>query len=94
LGYLIIVSRNIIINTVVYIKINTVIISDGTTKCQRLDVQGCRGRGRPKKTWELSVKCDIRKYGMQRVEPFDKDKWRSSCGSNRPTRASMEKRTL
>jgi len=34
------------------------------------------------------------KYGMQRVEPLDKDKWRSCCGSNRPTRASMEKRTL
>jgi len=37
------------------------------------EVQGCRGRGRPKKTWEQSVKCDIWKYGMQRVEPFDKD---------------------
>jgi len=23
---------------------------------------------------------DIRKYGMQSVEPFDKDKWRSYCG--------------
>jgi len=29
------------------------------------------------------VKCDIGKYGMQRVEPIDKDKWRS-CGSNGP----------
>jgi len=38
-----------------------------------LEVQGCRGRGRPKKTWEQSVKCDIRKYGMQRVELFDKE---------------------
>jgi len=42
------------------------------------------------------VKCDIyiRKYSMQtlqRVEPFNKDKWRSCCGSNRPTRASIEK---
>jgi len=37
------------------------------------EVQGCRGRGRPKKTWEQSVKCDIRKYGMQRVELFDKE---------------------
>jgi len=37
---------------------------------------------------------DISKYSMQRVEPFDRDKWRSCCGSNRPTRASMEKRTL
>jgi len=52
------------------------------SKCRRLEVQGCRGR--PKKTWEHSVKCDIRKYGMQRSEPFDRDKWRSCCGSNRP----------
>jgi len=55
------------------------------------EVEECRGRGRPKKLWEQSVKCDIRKHGMQRVEPFDKDKWRSCCGSNRLTRASMEK---
>jgi len=26
-----------------------------------------QGRGRSKKTWEQSVKCDIRKYGLQRV---------------------------
>jgi len=31
------------------------------SKFWRLEVQGCRGRGRPKKTWEQSVKCDIRK---------------------------------
>jgi len=61
---------------------------------QRLEVQGYRGRGRPKKTWEQIVKCDIRKYGMQRVEPFDKNKWRSCCGSSRTNRASMEKRNL
>jgi len=30
---------------------------------------------------------------MQRVEPFDKDKW-SCCGSNRPTCESMEKKML
>jgi len=40
------------------------------------------------------VKCDIRKYGMQRVEPFDKDKWRSCFVSNRPTRASIEKKDV
>jgi len=34
------------------------------------EVQGCKGRGRPKKTWEQCVKCDIRKYGMQRVNPL------------------------
>jgi len=31
---------------------------------------------------------------MQSGELFDKDKWRSCCGSNRPTGASMEIRTL
>jgi len=49
-------------------------VEDWVSKCRRLEVQGCMGRGRPKKTWEQSVKCDIRKYGMQRVEPSDKDK--------------------
>jgi len=65
---------------------------DWVSKCRRLEVEGCKVRGRPKKTWEQSVKCDIRKYGMQRVEPFDRDKWRSCCGSNRPIRASIKKR--
>jgi len=32
---------------------------------KKLEVQGCRGRGRPKKTWEQSVKCDTRKYGSR-----------------------------
>jgi len=67
------------------------------SKCRRLEVQGCRGRGRPTGRHGSrlqSVICDVRKYGMQRVEPFDKDKCRSCCGSNRPTRASMETRTL
>jgi len=30
------------------------------------------------------VKSYIRKYAMQRVEPLDKDKWGSCCGSYRP----------
>jgi len=69
-------------------------LEDWVSKCRRLEVQGCRGRDRHKKTWEQSVKSNIRKYDIQRVEPFDRDKWRSYCGSNLPTCASMEKRTL
>jgi len=69
-------------------------LGDWVSKCWRLKVQRCRGRGMPKKTWEQSVKCDIRKYGMPRLEPFDKDNMRSSCRSNCPTCASMEKKTL
>jgi len=67
-------------------------VEDWVSKCW--EVERCRGRHRAKKTWEQGVKCDIRKCGMQRLEPFDKDKWRSYCGSNRPTRASIENKTL
>jgi len=49
-------------------------VEDWVSKCRRLEVEGCRVRCKPKKTWEQSVKCDIMKYGMQRVEPFDGDK--------------------
>jgi len=35
-------------------------VEDWVPKCRRLDVQGCRGRGRPKNTWEQCVKCDIK----------------------------------
>jgi len=42
----------------------------------------------------MGAECEVQykeaQYRMQRVEPFDKDKWKSCCGSNRPTRASME----
>jgi len=65
--------------------------------------EGCGGLGVTVKVSEYRgagvglrrhVKCDKRKYGMQRVEPFNKDKWRSCYGPNRPTRASMEKKKL
>jgi len=37
------------------------------TGCQSVGCWRFRGRGMPK-TWEQSVKCDIRKYSMQKVE--------------------------
>jgi len=43
-------------------------VEDCVSKCQRLEVQGCRGRGRLKKKWEQCVKFNVRNYGMQRVE--------------------------
>jgi len=67
--------------------------------CGRMSRTGCQsvggaGVGAGLRRNGSSVKCDIRKCGMQRVEPFDRYKSRSCCGSNRPTRASMEKKTL
>jgi len=37
---------------------------------------------------------DMKEVRYAEGRAFDKDKWRSCCGSNRPIRASMEKRTL
>jgi len=34
-------------------------VEDWVSKYRRLEVEGCRDRGRPKKTWEQRVKCDI-----------------------------------
>jgi len=35
-------------------------VEDWVLMCRRLEIQVCRGRGRPKKIWEQSVKSDIR----------------------------------
>jgi hypothetical protein len=67
---------------------------DWVSKCREMEVVGSRGRGRPRKTWRQCVDGDRRKYGMQRVEPSDRDLWRECCRLRRPTRASMEKGTL
>jgi len=54
-------------------------VEDWVSKCRRLRGAGV---GAGLRRQERCVNSDIRKYGMQRVERFDKDKWRSCCGSN------------
>ena len=63
---------------------------DWVSKCRVLEVEGGRGRGRPKKTWKQCVDKDRSKYGMLGVKPEDRNKWRECCSSYRPTHASME----
>ena len=42
-----------------------------------LEVEGTRGRGRPKRKWMESVKEDLREKGLVGDEFEDREEWRS-----------------
>src|SRR6266496_1083474 len=66
---------------------------DWISKYRELEVDGGRGKGRPKKTWKQCVDRDRGKYdmlGVNTVKPDDKDMRRKCCSSHRPTHASIE----
>jgi hypothetical protein len=67
---------------------------DWVSACRNVELPGPRGRGRSKKTWNECVNGDMRSLGLSREWAQDRVKWRSSIVGNRPTRASMETRTL
>ena len=67
---------------------------DWVSSCRKYEVEGARGKGRGKKTWGECVKGDMKLLGVKPEWALDRDMWRSSLLGNRPTRASMEKRTL
>ena len=67
---------------------------DWVSACRNIKVGGSVGRGRSRKTWEEVIKGDLEAYGLDRKDAKNRDLWRSSIVWNRPTRASMEKRTL
>jgi len=54
---------------------------------------GAKGRGRSKKTWDECVRQDLKSLGLKKEWAQDRAEWRGLFGGNRPTRASMEKRT-
>ena len=67
---------------------------DWVSSCRKFEVEGARGKGRGKKTWGECVKGDMKLLGVKPEWALDRDMWRSSLVGTRPTRASMEKRTL
>ena len=50
-----------------------------------------RGRGRPKKTWDVCVGQDLRRLGLIRESAQDRMEWRRLIVGNRPNRAEHGK---
>jgi hypothetical protein len=69
-------------------------VDDWVSACRVLEVPGVMGRGRGRKTWGECVDGDMRLLGLKREWALDRVKWRGLISGNRPTRASMETRTL
>ena len=57
---------------------------------REIEVPGSRGPGRPRKTWEASVRGDITFCNLKTVDPLDRDKWRKVVKASRllPTSVS------
>ncbi|XP_076810260.1 uncharacterized protein LOC143452992 [Clavelina lepadiformis] len=50
-----------------------------TRRVQHKMVEGKVKRGRPKKTWEETVKDDMRRRGLKIEDSIDRGKWRRRC---------------
>ena len=59
-------------------------------KCRVIEVEGSRGRGRPKKTWEQVVATDLHKLGISRATAQDRNNWRKTIMMNSLTHASVD----
>ena len=67
---------------------------DWVSTCRKMIVAGERGGGRGRKTWKECVVDDMRKLKLNPEDAQDRTLWASGILGNRPTRASVEKRTL
>ena len=50
---------------------------DWVRTCQGMVVDGCRGRGRGRKTWLQCVNDDLKDFGLKREDAMDRMIWRS-----------------
>jgi len=64
--------------------------ADWVSACRVMEVDGIRGRGRPKKSWRECVNTDMRSLGLAAEVAQDRVTWRNVIAGNRPTHASME----
>ena len=61
--------------------------------CRLMKVDGSKGRGRGRKTWQECVNDDMRKLKLVREDAQDRAGWRRAVVGNRLTCASTDKRT-
>ena len=68
--------------------------SDGWIKrCNEIVVDGCQGRGRPRKSWRESVTDDLRLWNIDPIMVHDRPKWRNllKTAMKSPTRGKRGK---
>jgi len=58
--------------------------------CRAIEVEGSRGRGRGRKTWQEFVTDDMKRLGVTREAAQDRAVWKGAILGNRLTRASMD----
>ncbi len=51
---------------------------------RKIEVDGSKGRGRPKKTWDEVVKNDMEARGLTAVDPGDRSAWRARLRQRHP----------
>ena len=49
---------------------------DWLKKCMNFEVEGIKGRGRPKMTWSEVIEKDMRERGMKKDDAHDRERWR------------------
>ena len=69
------------------IYINKVCVDDWVSSCRRLVVEGARGQGRSRKTWEQCVKDDMKLLGLHSEWAIFRDVWRDLIWGKRLTLA-------
>ena len=67
---------------------------DWVSTCRNLEVVGPKGKGRSRKTWRQCVDHDLLAWNLKAEWAQDRSKWNGLIKGNRPTRASMDRRTL
>ena len=50
--------------------------ADWLKRCMKMEFEGTRQRGRPRKTWWDCVKADMESFGLSREDAQDRDYWR------------------
>ena len=66
--------------------------NDWVKKSMEMTVEGSRGRGRSKMTWEKVIEGDMKARGLVRNDAKDRVKWRAVMGSKRLTPTTMGKK--
>ena len=50
--------------------------TDWVKKCMEYEVEGCRPRGRPKRTWKVAVQKDCQARNLNKEDAMDRSRWK------------------